>query len=47
MSTESIKINLKVLEKVRKNKKKTGVGIQAFIEQATLEKLKREGAKKA
>lgn len=37
--TESIKLKSEIVQKVRQNKKKTGVPITTFIEQATNEKL--------
>lgn len=43
--TESIKLQSKIVEKVRENKKKTGVPITTFIEQATTEKLSKKQKK--
>lgn len=43
--TESIKLQSKIVEKVRENKKKTGVPITTFIEQATTEKLNKKQKK--
>jgi hypothetical protein len=40
--TESVKLNSKLVEKVRKNKEKTGVPITTFIEKATEEKLSKQ-----
>lgn len=38
--TENVKMKLSVIKLVRENKKKTGVNIAFFFEQAALEKLK-------
>ncbi len=40
--TESIKLNKEVVNKVRKSKKKTGVPIGKFFEQAAEEKLNKK-----
>ena len=42
---ESLKISAEVVEKVRKSKKKTGVPISTFFEQAAEEKLKQSKTK--
>ena len=39
--TESIKLKTEVVKKVRANKKKTGIPIGTFFEQAAEEKLKK------
>lgn len=46
MKLESVKLNSEVVEKVRKNKEKTGVSIGIFFEKAALQKLQREKKKK-
>lgn len=38
---ENIKIEKKILNKVRSHKKKTGISLMAFTKQAILEKLER------
>lgn len=40
MEKENVKLEKSVVEKVRKSKKKTGVPISKFFEQAAEEKLK-------
>ena len=45
LAKESVLLSPVVMEKVRKYKDKTGVPIKFFIEQAIVEKLKREQAK--
>lgn len=42
MSKENVKIDTKLLEKVKDRKLKTGITITAFVEQAISEKLLRE-----
>lgn len=44
--TESIKLSIKVVGRVRKDKKKTGIPIGKFFEQAAEEKLKQQSLKK-
>lgn len=44
--TESIKISTTTVIKVRKEKKKTGIPIGKFFEQAAEEKLKKQSNKK-
>lgn len=39
MSKENVKIDSKLLEKVKAKKEKTGITITAFVEQAITEKL--------
>lgn len=39
--TESVKIDVVIVEKVRKSKEKTGVPVGTFFEQAAEEKLKK------
>lgn len=40
--TESVKLSKSIVNKVRKSKKKTGIPIGKFFEQAAEEKLKKE-----
>lgn len=42
---ESVKIKVSVVDKVRANKKKTGVNVGTFFEQAAEEKLKSQQKK--
>ncbi len=42
---ENVKINKEVVEKVRKDKEKTGVPISVFFEKAAEEKLKSKDKK--
>ena len=42
---ESVKINRKIVDKVRENKKKTRIPISAFFEEAANEKLEKEKKK--
>ena len=44
--TRSVKISAEIVDKVEKNKKKTGVPIAVFFEQAAEEKLKSAGKKR-
>lgn len=44
--TRSVKLKAEIVEKVEKNKKKTGVPIAVFFEQAAEEKLKSAGKKR-
>ena len=43
----TLKLQSKIVEKVRENKKKTGVPITTFIEQATTEKLNNKSKKQS